>query len=160
MMLIDTSLYIAAIEDSELEQLLEELSKKKFLQSCDMIEEEIHESSEFLRKTGRKQQSEKLKLIYDKIRQGNIRTTERIIGLAKEYHNEAELSKNQHKGIDSDFLIVASASAAGVKNILSLNRKTMASEEMKGVYSKVNKKYNYKTPIFLTTKEELIKFLK
>ena len=160
MILIDTSLYIAAVGDKELEQLLEELSKKNFVQSCDMIEEEVHESSEFLRKTDRNQQSEKLKLVYGKIRQGNIRITERIIGLAKEYHNEAELSKKQDKGIDNDFLIVASASVAGLKNILSLNRKTMASEEMKGVYSIINKKYNYKTPVFLTTKEELVKFLK
>lgn len=160
MILIDTSLYIAAIGDNEFERLLEELSQKTFVQSCDMIEEEIHESSEFLRKTDRNQQSEKLKLIYGKIRQGNIRTTERIIGLAKDYHDEAELSKKQHRGIDSDFLIVASASVAGVKSILSLNRKTMASEEMRDVYQIVNKKHDYKTPVFFITKEDLIKLLK
>lgn len=160
MILIDTSLYIAAVGDIELEQILEELSRKLFVQSCDIIEEEIHESSEFLRKTDRNTQSEKLKLIYGKIRHGNIRTTERIIGLAKDYHAEAELSKKQHKGIDNDFLIVASASVAGVKSILSLNRKTMASEDMKDVYQITNKKQKYKTPSFLTTKEELIKFLK
>ncbi len=95
MMLIDTSIYIAAIEDDELEQLLEKLSRKDFIQSCDMIEKEVHEASEFLRKTDRKQKSEKLKLIYDRLRQGSIKTTERIIGLAQEYHKEASLSKRQ-----------------------------------------------------------------
>ena len=143
MILIDTSIYIAAIEDYQLEQSLEKLSQTQFIQSCDTIDEEIHEASEFLRKTSRKQESEELKLIYSRIRQGNIRTTERIIGLAQQYHKEAELSKKQHKNIDSDFLIVASASVAGVKNILSFNRKTMASAEMASIYSAVNKRNNY-----------------
>lgn len=160
MILIDTSLYIAAMEEVELEKILEELSQKIFVQSCDVIEKEISNSSEFLRKTERKQQSEKLRLIYEKMREGNIKTTDRIIGLAQEYHKESKLSKNKHKDINNDFLIVASAAVAGVKNILSLNRKTMASDEMIKVYGIVNKKHNYRTPIFLTTRESLSQFLK
>ncbi len=160
MILIDTSVYIEAVLDNEIEKLLENLSGKIFIQSCDVIEEEIHDAIKFLRKTDRKQNSEKLSLIHDKIREGSIRTTERIVNLAKEYHNSADLSKRQNAGIENDFLIVASASVAGVKNILSLNRKTMASVQMVKVYAAINPKYDYNTPKFLTTKEELIAFLK
>ncbi len=160
MILVDTSFYIDAIRNNEIEKLLEELSQKAFIQSCDIIEKEIHAASEFLRKTGRKEESEKLRLIFDKIHEGNIRTSERIINLAREYHKEAELSQKHNKGIASDFLIVASAAIAGVKNILSLNRATMASQHMVQIYSIVNKRKGYRTPVFLTTEEELRRFLK
>ena len=160
MILIDTSLYIAAVQDIELEKLLEGLSQKAFIQSCDVIEEEIHDSSEFLRRTNRKQQAEKLRLIYDKVHKGNIGKTERIFNLAKEYHKSAELSKKQDKDIKNDFLIVASASVAGVETILSLNRKTMASEEMVKIYNTINPRNKYRAPIFLTAREALSQFLK
>ena len=160
MILLDTSMYIAAAQDVELEKLLEELSQKVFIQSCDVVEKEIHRSSEFLRKTDRKQQAEELKLIYGKIHRGNITTTERIINLAEQYHQTADLSKDKHRDIENDFLIVASASVGSVKTILSLNRKTMASEEMKKIYNIVNSRNKYITPVFLTTREELSKLLK
>lgn len=160
MILIDTSLYIAAIEDEQLEKILEELSRNVFIQSCDVITEEIHDSSEFLRKTGRKKQSEKLKLIYENIHEGNIRTSDRIIKLSQGYHKEAGLSKKQHEDIENDFIIIASAVIAGVKNIASLNRKTMASNKMVKLYKIVNSRNKYRTPKFLTTKEELSKLLK
>ncbi|MBI5347539.1 MAG: PIN domain-containing protein [Candidatus Aenigmarchaeota archaeon] len=156
MILIDTSVYIGAAEDSSIEKLLEDISEKFFVQSCDIVEREINSSSEFLRRTDRKEESEKLKLIYEKIRKGTIRTSERISNLAQEYHKEAgRLSKQQHKDIKNDFLIVASASVAGVKKVLSFNRKTMAAGSMVAVYQLVNGRYNYKTPAFLTTKEGL-----
>ncbi len=160
MILVDTSVYIAAAQDVELEKLLEELSQKVFIQSCDVVEKEIHKSSEFLRKTERKQQAEELKLIYGKMHKGIITTTERIINLVQQYHEGVNISRDKHKDIENDFLIVASASVGSVKTILSLNRKTMASEEMKKVYSIVNSRNKYVTPVFLTTREELNKLLK
>ena len=160
MILIDTSVYIAAAQDVELEKLLDDLSQKIFIQSCDVVEEEIHDSLEFLRKTDRKQQAEELGLVYAKLHKGNIAKSERIFNLALEYHKEAQLSKNQHKDIENDFLIVASASVASVQTILSLNRKTMASEEMVKVYNLVNPRNKYKTPKFLTSREALSQFLK
>lgn len=160
MILIDTSVYIAAMEEVQLEKLLEQLSKKVFIQSCDVVEKEIYRSSELLRKTDRKQQAEELKLLYEKIYEGKISTTERIIDLARQYHEESDLSKKQQKDIENDFLIVASASVGSVKTILSFNRKTMASREMVKVYNKVNPKNNYITPVFVATGEELSKLLK
>ncbi len=160
MILIDTSVYIAAIADDQLEKLLEELSQKIFIQSCDVVEVEIQDSSEHLRRTNRKQQAEELKLIYNKIREGTITTTPRIVNLAREYHEESDLSKKQQKDIENDFLIVASASVGGIKTIMSFNRKTMASEEMRKVYNIVNTRSNCITPVFITTREELSKLLK
>ncbi len=161
MILIDTSLYIQAVRDASLEDLLEQLSRKTFVQSCVIIENEIDTACEFLRRTDRKQEAEKLKLIYGRVRQGNIRATERIITLADDYHRAArEYSKQQHKDIANDFLIVASAAVAGIKNILSLNRKTMASLQMIRVYAAVNAKNRYPTPRFFMTADELRSFLK
>lgn len=159
MILIDTSIYIAALEDVQLENMLEQLSQSVFIQSCDVVEREIHRSSEFLRRSNRKEQGEALRLIYEKIRKGNISTTKRVIDLAQQYHHAANISKEKQKDIGNDFLIVASASVGGVKTILSLNRKTMASEEMRKVYGTVNTRNNYITPAFLTTREELSKLL-
>ncbi len=160
MILIDTSVYIAAEEDGSIEKLLEQISEKMFIHSCDVIEKEINLAADFLRRTDRKIESEKLKAIYEKIKEGNIRTSERILRLSEDYHSEAsQLSKKDHKKIKADFLIVASASVAGVKKILSFNRKTMASEQTIKVYNIVNTRNNCKTPAFLTTKEELRKLL-
>ncbi len=158
MILVDTSIYIEASEDAEVERLLEMLSQKSFVQSCDVIEKEIHKACEFLRGTGRKGESERLKAIYNKIRAGSIRTTERIANLAKQYQEAAIMSKEKHKEINNDFLIVAAASVAGVKNIFSFNRKTMASPALT-VYTEVNARHNFRTPVFMTTKEELSGFL-
>lgn len=160
MILIDTSVYIATIDDSELEGLLEELSQKAFIQSCDVVEEEIHDSSEFLRKTGRRERAERLRLIYAKIIEGTIGKTERIFNLAQEYQKEAGLSRRQQKDIENDFLIVASAAVAGVKTVLSFNRKTMCSYNMVKVYDSVNGRNRYKTPKFLTRREDLSQLLK
>ena len=70
------------------------------------------------------------------------------------------MSRKKHKDMENDFLIVASASVAGIKNILTFNRKTMASQEIVKVYDIVNPKNNYRTPKFLTTREALSLFLK
>ena len=79
MILIDTSVYIAAAQDVELEKLLDDLSQKIFIQSCDVVEEEIHDSLEFLRKTDRKQQAEELGLVYAKLHKGNIAKSEEFL---------------------------------------------------------------------------------
>ena len=89
MILIDTSVYIESVSDGTIEKLLEELSEKDFIQSCNIIEKEIHHAAEFLRKTDRESNSEKLKLIYDKICEGSIKTTERIVN----FDNKGRISQ-------------------------------------------------------------------
>ncbi len=64
-----------------------------------------------------------------------------------------------NEDIANNFLIVASASVAGVKTILSFNRKTMASDKMIEVYNKVNKIKGYRTPTFIKTVDGLRELL-
>jgi len=45
---------------------------------------------------------------------------------------------------------------AGVKKIITLNRRTMASDEMKLIYEKVNKKNKLIVPKFIASKKELL----
>jgi len=159
MILIDTSLYITALEVPAIELLLEKLANKEFIQSCEMIDREIHQSVEFLRKKDRKQDAEKLKIIYEQSHEGSITTTDHITSLAEQYQEEANLSKKQQKNIAADFIIVASASVAGVKKILSFNRRTMCDDYIIQVYRKVNQRNKLTIPSFITTEEDLRKFL-
>ena len=160
MILIDTSIYIEAAEKEDVRELIEAISKKSFVLSCDPIEKEIDEASDFLRGINKKEDSEKLKGIYNEIKQGKINLTDRIKNLRDQYINAANhLSKDQKKWITNDLLIVASASVAGVNHILSLNRKTMAAYQMVEIYTKINKLNGYKTPAFITTIEGLVQFL-
>ena len=86
--------------------------------------------------------------------------SERILDLTNQYVQFAEhLSKDQHKEINSDLRIVASASVAGVKTILPFNRKTMASDRMIIVYNKANKIRGYRTPNFIKSIDGLRELL-
>ena len=160
MILVDTSLYIEAAEKEDIRKLLEAIAKTDFVLSCDPVEKEVDRASDFLRSIGKREDSEKLKLIYSELKQGLISLTDRIINLTEAYSKAADhLSKDQHKQMNNDLRIVASASVASVKSILSLNRKTMASSQMIEVYNKINKINGYKTPTFITTIEGLSKLL-
>ena len=160
MILIDTSIYIEASEKEDVRKLLESIAKKYFVQSCDPIEREINKACDFLRNRGEKGEAEKLKIIYTETKQGLINLSDRILDLTRLYGQLANhLSKDQYKKMNNDLRIVASASVASVQTILSLNRKTMASEKMIEVYNKVNKEKGYRTPAFITTMEGLSKLL-
>ncbi len=160
MILVDTSVYIEASEKEDVRELLYAISKKNFVQSCDPVDEEINDACNFLRSCGKRNDAEKLKIIYMETKQGLINLSDRILDLTRQYNELAyHLSKDQHKKINNDLRIVASASVASVGTILSLNRKTMASEKMIEVYDKINKIKGYRTPKFITTIEGLSKLL-
>ena len=159
MILLDTSIYIAAAEFEDIERLVEQLATKHFIQSCDVVQVEVHNAAEFLRKTHRKALAERLRLIYDTFPRGTITTTENVFSLAKEYRNEAQLSRKKDAKMSKDFLIVASAAIAGIKAIGSFNRKTMADPGMQNVYKRVNTQRKLNTPLFFTTMEDLRKLL-
>ncbi|HLD41786.1 MAG TPA: hypothetical protein VJB06_02025 [archaeon] len=160
MILIDTSIYIEAAEKEDIRKILQDISKKYFVQSCDPIEREVNKACDFLRSRGKRDDSEKLRIIYNETKQGVIRLSDRILDLTRQYAQVAcHLSKDQHKRINNDLRIVASASVASVETILSFNRKTMASEKMVEAYNTVNKTRGYRTPIFITTIEGLRKLL-
>lgn len=160
MILVDTSIYIEAAERNEIESLLEILAEREFIQSCDIIEREVLRAAEYLRKTNRKEIGERLRAIYENFAKGTIKTTERVSSLANDYHRACSLSKKQDRDIENDFLIVACASVAGIKAILSFNRKTMASEQAQLVYKKINDQKHLSIPDFITSENGLREFLK
>ena len=51
--LIDTSVYIESIKDAEILNALEKVSNKTLVLSSEVIDDEISEAVDFLRKTGR-----------------------------------------------------------------------------------------------------------
>jgi len=160
MLLVDTSLYIEALKDNDMELCLRKLSKNNFILSCEIIENEINSASEFLRKTNRKEDAKRLKEIYRENLGGTIKLTDKVLRLSNCYSSEAnnKIGKDKTYKMKNDFRIVASATVAGLKKILTLNRKTMAKPEIMQIYIKVNKNNKFKTPEFIRTKEDILKF--
>lgn len=157
MILLDTSVYIAASEDEKIELLLRKISKKVFIYSCEAIQKEVERSIDFLRKHSKKVQGERLKRIYEDVVGGVIRTTINVEKIADEYENEARtlLSKNKLRLMKDDLLIVTSATVAGIKIVVTFNRKTMTREEIVNIYERVNKRNKIPTIRFFKTREEL-----
>ena len=161
MILIDTSVYISAVTDTELEKALKKSHKKSFVISSEVVDDEIKESANYLRKTNRKIECEKLKEIYNSSIGGTIRFTDRVLAIANTYSEKVreKFGKDKAKDMKDDLRIVACASVAGLKFIGTFNRKTMANEEIIEIYNAVNKENKLKTPEFIKSREKLIALL-
>ncbi|HLD49019.1 MAG TPA: hypothetical protein VJB11_01510 [archaeon] len=161
MILIDTSVYIAAITDKEVEKLLMAAGKKKFVISSEVIEKEINSASDFLRKKGDKSGAERLKDIYNSTISGTIKLTDRVIALSTKYASEVKnrISNARAQEMKDDFRIVSSASVGSIEAIATFNRKTMSNPEIVAIYKEVNGKNSMKTPEFIRTKDELASLL-
>ena len=161
MILIDTSVYISALTDPELEKALREASKKSVIMSSIVVEKEINKASDFLRRTYRKENSEKLKELHDTCAGGKIGITSFVLQLSNEYFTAVKQKYSRSKAEDmiEDFRIVSAASAAALVAVATFNRKTMGNEEIIKIYKKVNEKHNLKTPRFIRSNTELISFL-
>ena len=161
MILVDTSVYIEALADKELEEKLRGTGKKAFIISSEVIDDEIKEAVYFLRRTRRRDEAERLKEIYNSSIGGTIRLTHRVANIAGLYSQEIleKFGKNKSIEMKDDLRIVASASIAGLKYIATFNRKTMANEEIVDIYNKMNNKNKLRTPIFINTKKALFALL-
>ena len=161
MILIDTSVYIAAITDKEVEKLLMAAGKKKFVISSEVIEKEINSASDFIRKRGDKTGSERLKNIYNSTISGTIKLTERVLKVSEEYSKTVRknISKARAQEMRDDFRIVSSAAIGSIEAIATFNRKTMSNPEIVAIYKEVNGKNSMKTPEFIRTKDELASLL-
>lgn len=160
MILIDTSVYISALADKEIEEILREISKREFIISSEVIEKEIDMASKFLRKIDKKDDAQLLKDLYVNVISGTIKITDRIIELSNKYAIEVKnkISKDRSKEMKDDFMIVSSATIGNVRVITTFNRKTMANPEIVSIYKEINDRNKFKTPLFIRTKEELSKF--
>src|SRR3989344_4433672 len=151
MILIDTSVYIAAITDKEVEKLLMAAGKKKFVISSEVIEKEINSASDFIRKRGDKTGSERLKNIYNSTISGTIKLTERVLKVSEEYSKTVRknISKARAQEMRDDFRIVSSAAIGSIEAIATFNRKTMSNPEIVTIYKEINGKNALKTPAFI-----------
>lgn len=158
--LIDTSVYIESLKDKEIQNALEKIAGKILVLSSEVLDDEIDEATDFLRKTGRKTEAENLKEIYRKTTGGTIKLTDRIVNLASLYSREILSTHGRSKAtkMENDLRIVSSAVVAGIDKVITINRKTMADERIVDIYKSVNSSKKLKTPAFLKTKDELLKF--
>ncbi len=127
MILIDTSVYISALTDEELEKALRNASKRSIIMSSVVVEKEIAKASEFLRRTDRKDNSEKLKELYNTCEGGKIGITPFVLYLSDKYFDAVKQKHGKSKAEDmiEDFRIVSAASAAALTAVATFNRKTM-----------------------------------
>ena len=161
MILVDTSIYISAISDYEVEHILREARKKAFIISSEVIEKEIDAAATFLRRKGRKDDAQRLKELYNDVISGTIRLTDRVVELSDKYATEVrnKVSKDRAYEMKDDFRIVSSAAIGSIEAIATFNRRTMANPEIIAIYKEINDRNRVKTPMFIKTKEELSKFL-
>ncbi len=161
MILVDTSVYINALADSEVETMIKTAGQKSFIISSEVIEREIQLASDFLRKRGRKNEAQRLKDLYNSTVSGTIKLTSRILDLSDKYAFEVKnrISKARSSEMKDDFRIVSSATIGSLKAIATFNRKTMSNPEIVSLYIEINKKNKLKTPKFIKTKEEFSGFL-
>ncbi|MBI4174631.1 MAG: hypothetical protein HY517_03225 [Candidatus Aenigmarchaeota archaeon] len=161
MILIDTSVYISALADSEIEKVLRDSAKKLFIMSSVVVEKEISKASDFLRKTDRKEDSERLKELHSACAGGKIGMTSFVLKLSEEYFAavKQKYGRSKAEGMIEDFRIVSAASAAALEAVATFNRKTMGNEEIIVIYRSINEKHKLKTPRFIRTKDALVSFL-
>lgn len=159
MILIDTSVYISSLADKELEDKLKK--SKAFIISSEVIDDEIKEAEDFLRRTKRRNEAERLREIYNSSIGGTIRFTKRVLGIADQYSEKVKekLGKDKAKEMRDDFRIVASASIASLKYIATFNRRTMANDVIVPIYNLINHTNKLGTPSFIKTREALFDLL-
>lgn len=90
MILVDTSVYISSLADSELETVLKKAGEKAFIISSEVVEQEMQEASDFLRKTNRRKDGDRLKEIYSSSVGGTIRLTGRVVRVAEGYSEKVK----------------------------------------------------------------------
>ncbi len=154
--MIDTSVWIECQDDANLRKTIERLAKKYNILACPAIDEETEKAIAFLK--DHNMGWEELKSLYQSLRKDvddSIRKREKQI--EDEYLQEGVKLGLPLRGMKADLSIVAFASVQDADVIISLNRKSMASDYAKFVYMIVNSRQGLKVPQFITEKSMVIK---
>lgn len=149
--LLDTSVWVECRTDEEIKKVIEILANKFEIRSSEKIDDELEDAYNFLRKK-RMRGADEVKQIYYTCKKATIKLTEFVKKVARAYAEEGRKLRLPIKEMEADFAIVAAASADAVDFILTLNRKTMASEHAQATYAIVNSRLKLRTPQFLTDK--------
>ncbi|MBI2971431.1 MAG: PIN domain-containing protein [Candidatus Aenigmarchaeota archaeon] len=156
--MIDTSVWLECRIDEELKTAVRHLTEQHELRSSEIVEMEVEAAYGFLRRK-RIEGADVLHELYLDVKKPVIKETRAVSGLAEEYASEAgKLGVATASQMKPDFTIVACAALDNVASILTLNRKTMASDRARLVYSFVNANRKLRTPAFVIGKEAIKRF--
>ena len=145
--LLDTNIYGIALWKKDVAHILvflaeeKQKSEKRFvILGTEIVNEEIND-------TPHKETRARLNELYQVVISGEIKLSDNIKTLAREYFNEC---KNKHIKITlEDCLIVASSCFANVDFIVTDNRKTMMNPKSIDVFTSINKKRMLRMPKFI-----------
>lgn len=145
--LLDTNIYGIALWKKDVAHILVFLAdekqkpeKKFIILGSEIINNEINA-------TPHKETRNRLCELYQVVISGEIKLSDNIKSLAKEYFIEC---KNKHVKITlEDCLIAASSSFANVDFIVTDNRKTMMNPKSIDVFTSINKRKKLRMPAFI-----------
>lgn len=152
--MIDTSIWIEVNEDMQFKEALTRLARKNEILTCDTIDQEVEDAYRLLAEKDISK-ADALKFSYNSFQKISVMGS--VAELASEYSQEGEKLDLPVQKMKADLAIVAYASIGNVEVVLTLNRKTMASDYAKIVYLLVNSKKKVTTPHFITEKDAIKK---
>jgi predicted nucleic acid-binding protein len=156
---IDTSVWIECLEDQDLKKRLMQIAEKHEAISSVIVDTELKLFFDSL-KEHNPSKAEELMAFYTTTRKTPMpnENLEALGELAGEYLSTGVKLGLPVRGMKADLSIVAEASLAHADAILSLNRKSMASDYAKLTYLIVNKSKNLQVPTFVSDKHAIRKF--
>lgn len=142
--MIDNSVWVETVGNSNLKGVIVQLCKEFELRSCEIIESEVRDSAEG------SYEGEELGEFYRSCpATGVVNVSDRVREIASRYLQSLRLAKKKKKLVLADLLLAACAAIDSVDYVLTFNRMTLASDMFQAVYRKVNEKLRIKTPTFL-----------
>jgi len=152
--LLDTSVYGRLVEDGEFSlTLYKYIPQDIVVYGNEIIRKELRAISKEARISGESKRKLLLRLYDSFVRKEKhvLKITKFVEILANEYFNEYKEAKGalSYKAMINDLKIIASASIHNLDIVISGDIKSMFSHSALKAYSKVNKKYQFRTPYFI-----------
>ncbi len=147
--LIDTSVWVECQEDNRFGEVLASVARKHEILGCPTVDEETEKAVAFLKE--HHMAWEQLSAIHKLLKRDiDSSIADRARQIEREYLNEGIKLGLPLRGMKGDLSIVAFASIQNADAVISLNRKSMASDYARFVYLIVNSRHNLMTPAFVT----------
>jgi predicted nucleic acid-binding protein len=155
-LLLDTSIWVECHKDEGLKGTVSSIAQKHEMVTSETVGAEISKAASFLKDKGILGANE-LESFYSQ-RTGEVCSNKECEELSEEYHRVGKQVGVDVEKMDADLVIVAAATTKGADAVLTLNRKTMASDLAKLTYLLVNAKRSLKVPVFITDRAAIKKF--
>lgn len=156
--LIDTSVWVECLEDDDLMNRVQQIAQGHEVLFSDTVELELARILNFMEQQD-PHEAGRLKAFYSSIQKTqSTKNVESASELANDYLSKGIKIGIPVRGMKADLSIVAEASLKQVDVIISLNRKSMASDYAKLIYLLVNKAKQLDVPTLLADKAAIRKF--